>query len=149
MACQLYHVFPTISSHRPNGHHQPCVNVPWGLASSLCWGKRNSYFVYFSVLRIEPGLLPTLGKSSTRELQSLPWFFSPYRSGHAHNLPWGNNFHFSAACLSVSRCFSLTPWTALCSSSCKCFAWFPGYFLLDTTIPHIFFQSISCSFCGW
>lgn len=103
-------------------------------------GGKGTTFVYFLVVRIKPGLLPTLGKPSTRKLQPQPWFFSPYRSGHAHNLSWGDNLHFLAAFVSVSRCFSLTPWAALCSSSCKCFGWCLGYFLLELESLTYFFS---------
>lgn len=132
--------------------HSPSPAM-WKCALGTCQlallGEKELRFVYFLVLRIEPGLLPTLGKPSTRKLQPQPWFFSPYRSGHAHNLSWGDNLHFLAALVSVSRCFSLTPWAALCSSSCKCFGWCLGYFLLELESLTYFFQSISCSVCGW
>lgn len=139
---------PTLSGLPPSilpqatGPSPATCKCALGTCQLALLGEKELIFVYFLVVRIEPGLLPTLGKPSTRKLQPQPWFFSPYRPGHAHNLSWGDNLHFLAALVSVSRCFSLTPWAALCSSSCKCFGWCLGYFLLELESLTYFFFSL-------
>lgn len=74
-----------MSSLKATGHHQPYVSVSWRLARSTpLLGERVSYVVYFLVLRIERGVLHTLGKHSTVSYGPNPGqLFGSYRSGHA------------------------------------------------------------------